>query len=93
MRHEIETGDLFRSAYLLCCGGRIERTRLERGQVIFLIGGEAVVAEDLRYRTGCALVNPLQLREVLNLLRDLVFERLRTERRERNPHHAETTPS
>jgi hypothetical protein len=75
----IETSDLFRGAYLLCRGGRVGATRLERGQVIFAIEGEGLLEEDLRYRTGSALVNPLQLREVLNLLRDLVFERLKTE--------------
>ena len=35
---------------------------------------------DLEYRKGEALVNPLQFREALNHLRDLLFERLRKER-------------
>jgi hypothetical protein len=80
MRHEIETTDLFRGAYLVCRGARIGATRVERGQVFFRIEGEALLEEDMRYRTGMALVNPVQLREALNLLRDLVFERLRTEK-------------
>ncbi len=81
----VETGDIFRGAYLLCCGGRIGATRLIRGQVLFEIEGCRITEEDLRYRTGEALVNPLQLRETLNLLRDCVFERLKNEKRK--SHH------
>jgi hypothetical protein len=87
MRAEIETADLFRGAYLLCRGGRVGGSRLARGQVLFRIEGEGLAEEDLRYRTGGALINPLQLRETLNLLRDLVFERLRTENDERKSAH------
>ncbi len=85
MSNGIETADLYRGAYLLCCGGRIGDTRLARGQVLFVIEGEQVVEEDRRYRTGQALVNPVQLKESVNLLRDLVFERLRGERRTYGP--------
>lgn len=77
----IETGDIFRGAYLLCCGGRVGSTRMQRDQVVFVIEGCDVVEQDERYRLGRALVNPVQLRETLNLLRDLVFERVRTEKR------------
>jgi hypothetical protein len=86
MSSAIETADLFRGAYLLCRGARVGCTRLCRGQVLFVIEGEDVAEEDLRYRTGAALVNPVQLRETLNLLRDLVFERLRDETEERRIH-------
>jgi hypothetical protein len=88
MSNAIETADLYRGAYLLCCGGRIGETRLSRGQVLFVIEGDEVIEEDRRYRTGKALVNPVQLRETVNLLRDLVFERLRGERRMYGPHPA-----
>lgn len=81
MTNAIETADLYRGAYLLCSGGRIGDTRLVRGQVLFVIEGESVAEEDRRYRTGRALVNPVQLKESVNLLRDMVFERLREERR------------
>jgi hypothetical protein len=77
MRNEIETSDLFRGAYLLCCGARVGALIVQRGQVRFVIEGEDVGREDMRYRTGCAQVNPIALRESLNLLRDLMFERLR----------------
>lgn len=82
----IETGDIFRGAYLLCCGGRIGSTRMQRDQVVFVIEGQDVTDHDERYRLGRALVNPIALRETLNLLRDLVFERVRTER----GHHGHT---
>jgi len=79
---EIETGDLFKGAYLLCRGGRLLRTTLaDRDHVLLLIGGSDLAAEDMRFRTGAALVNPLQLRETLNYLRDVVFEKTRTEKR------------
>jgi len=77
----METTDLFRGAYLLTQGGRLAGTRVVRGQVFFVIEGEGVAEHDERYRVGRALVNPVQLRETLNLLRDLVFERVRPERR------------
>lgn len=84
--NSIETSDIFRGAYLLCRGGAIGATWLSRGQVWFVIEGEGLIEEDRRYRMGKALVNPVQLRETLNLLRDQVFERLRKEKR--SHHHA-----
>ena len=83
----IETPDIFRGAYLLTQGARLINTRVERNQVRFVIEGEAVTEHDERYRLGHALVNPVQLRETLNLLRDLVFERLRMENKHA-PHPA-----
>jgi hypothetical protein len=78
----IETGDIFRGAYLLCCGARVSGTRMRRSQVVFVIEGEALSEHDERYRLGRALVNPVQLRETLNLLRDLVFENVRMRKQE-----------
>jgi len=90
VKREIETGDLFRGAYLLCSGGCLEEARMtRRREVLFLISGEDVRELDIRYRTGQALVNPLQLRETLNLLRDIVFEKLRSG--ERRTHHGSVT--
>ena len=75
---EIETKDIFRGAYLLCCGGRLSSTRMEGNrQMVFVISGQGLVERDLSYRMGQALVNPLQLRETLNLLRDIIFEKTR----------------
>jgi len=36
----METADLFRGAYLLTQGGRLVRTRVVRGQVLFVIEGK-----------------------------------------------------
>jgi hypothetical protein len=88
MHNAIETSDIYRGAYLLCCGGRVMATRIERGQVNFLIEGEGVVEHDTRYRLGIALVNPVQLRETLNLLRDLVFKKLRPEMEKKHDPHS-----
>ncbi len=87
---ELETSDLFKGAYLLCRGGRLLRTELSgRDHVVFVIKGEGLAAEDVRFRTGAATVNPLQLRETLNYLRDVVFEKTRVEkRRSHAPHSA-----
>lgn len=97
MLSAIETTDIYRSAYLLCCGGRVREAHVERGQVRFTIEGEGCIEHDEAYRLGQALVNPVQLRETLNLLRDLVFERLRPEterRRDHGPHsrHRDRAP-
>ncbi len=84
MPSAIETADIFRGAYLLTQGARLSTTRVARGKLVFVIEGEEVIEHDERYRLGRALVNPVALRETLNLLRDLVFETLRPEKR--NPH-------
>jgi hypothetical protein len=42
-----------------------------------LIAGAGLDKLDRDYRAGKALVNPLQLRESLNHLRDVLFEKLR----------------
>ena len=81
MMSAIETADIFRGAYLLTQGGRLTDTCVHRNQVRFVIEGEGVAEQDERYRLGRALVNPVALRETLNLLRDLIFERLRMEKK------------
>lgn len=90
MQSAIETSDIFRGAYLLCCGARVVETRLVEGQVRFVIEGERVAECDEKYRLGTAMVNPLMLRETLNLLRDLVFKKLRPETEKRRPHGPHT---
>jgi hypothetical protein len=82
----IETADLFRGAYLLTQGARLIDTHVARNQVHFVIEGEGVSEHDERYRLGHALVNPVALRETLNLLRDLIFERLRQEKTQHGAH-------
>lgn len=84
----MEVTDIFRGAFLLCNGADLSEIRVRNnGKRIatFLITGKDLEKMDRDYRLGRALVNPLQLRESLNHLRDLMFEKLRTcEGRSRN---------
>jgi hypothetical protein len=60
-------------------GGRLEQVRVRKnGRRIatFLITGSDLDRLDTDYRCGRALVNPVQLRESLNHLRDVMFDKL-----------------
>ena len=75
-----ETTDIFRGAFFLCNGGDLSDVRVRnngRRIATFLITGKDLDKLDRDYRSGKALVNPLQLRESLNHLRDVMFEKLR----------------
>ena len=82
MTSTLETTDIFRGAFYLCCGGRLEDIRFnhaERDKQIasFMFTGPDLVEHDRAYRDGHALVNPVQFRESLNHLRDILFNQLR----------------
>ena len=95
----LETTDLFRGAYLLCKGGDLCEIRIKnngRRIASFLIKGKGLDKQDRAYRNGQAMVKPLQLRESLNHLRDILFEklqenegRLRYDRKRKNRSHQE----
>ena len=79
-QHSLETTDIFRGAFFLCKGGDLCRIRIKdngRRIAAFLIRGKDLDRLDREYRSGQALVNPLQLRESLNHLRDILFDKLR----------------
>lgn len=81
-----ETTDIFIGAFFLSRGGSLNGIRIKdpaRGIAAFEISGEDLDRLDHEYRTGQALVNPVQLRNSLNLLRDMLFD-LRTERRRKH---------
>jgi len=89
-----ETTDIFIGAFLLCHGGDLSGIWIKdaaRGIAAFEIVGEGLDQLDQEYRSGKALVNPVHLRESLNLLRDMLFdlrERRRDARTKReNPAH------
>jgi hypothetical protein len=91
--NSLETTDIFRGAFFLCNGGDLSDVRVRnhaerdrrRRIATFLITGKDLEQLDRDYRSGQALVNPLQFRESLNHLRDILFEKLRThEGRTRN---------
>ena len=77
-KHLFEITDIFRGAFFLCNGGDLAGIRINGDRVAtFLIRGEGLIRLDREYRTGKALVNPLQFREALNYLRDILFNKLR----------------
>ena len=76
----LETTDIFRGAFLLASGGDLAGIHVRNnGKRIatFLITGKDLDRLDRDYRSGRALINPVQLRESLNHLRDVLFEKLR----------------
>ena len=72
----METPDLFRSACQMCLGARLQEVKRQGGTVIFCLQGQDLTTRDMDYRMGRLLVEPLRLRENLNLLRDVVHGRL-----------------
>jgi hypothetical protein len=79
-QNSLETTDIFRGAFFLCMGGDLCRIRIKdnrRRIASFMIRGKDLNRLDREYRSGKALVNPLQLRESLNHLRDILFDKLR----------------
>ncbi len=80
MKDTVEVTDLFKGAFLLCMGARLDKVRVRhngRRIATFLITGCDLDRLDSDYRAGRALVNPVQLRESLNHLRDMMFDKLR----------------
>ncbi len=92
MQTTFETTDIFRGAFFLSKGGRLSDVHLSednRQIVSFRITGEDLSDLDEAYRTGRASVDPLQLRESLNHLRDILFRTLRdNERNKERRNHA-----
>jgi hypothetical protein len=80
IKNSLETTDIFRGAFFLCRGGELSGIRFrENGKrtACFLFTGRGLDRLDKQYRDGQALVNPLQFRESLNHLRDILFNKLR----------------
>ncbi len=75
----LETSDIFRSAYHVAQGSDLYDIRVNgngRQIATFMIRGTGLDKSDKAYRSGKALVNPLQLRESLNHVRDRLFKKL-----------------
>lgn len=78
----LETSCIFRSAFHVCNGADLSGIKVSnngRRIATFQLIGEGIYKQDKAYRSGNALVNPLQLREALNHVRDLLFKRLKNE--------------
>ncbi|MCD4817396.1 MAG: hypothetical protein K8S23_01745 [Candidatus Cloacimonetes bacterium] len=74
----LETTDIFRGAFYLCMGSDLEKIRFNHKQIAsFMFEGDDLVRHDKAYINGHALVNPVQFRQALNHLRDIMFKRLR----------------
>ncbi|MBU0993379.1 MAG: hypothetical protein KJ737_12870 [Proteobacteria bacterium] len=76
---KITTTDIFKGAYFLCCGCDLDSIAFNRTvrnvQIAeFWIKGADIEVLDRDYRSGKARINPLQFREALNHLRDLLFK-------------------
>ena len=87
MQSIFETTDIFRGAFFLSKGGKLSDVHLSKDHrqiVSFRIIGEDLLTLDEAYRTGKAMVDPLQLRESLNHLRDVLFRALRENERNKN---------
>ena len=92
--NRLETTDIFHSAFFLCMGGDLQSVRFTQKNgrtAVFMITGRNLDRHDRDYRTGKARVNPLQLRDSLNRLRDALFAKKR-EREERKEHRHEYSP-
>ncbi len=78
--NSLETTDIFRGAFFMCMGGDLSDIRFrQNGKQIasFMFTGPDLDKHDKAYINGHALVNPVQFREALNHLRDILFEKLR----------------
>ena len=76
----LETTDIFRGAFYLCMGGDLSAIRFKANGkqiAVFHFSGTDLHRHDKAYINGHALVNPVQFREALNHLRDILFEHLR----------------
>lgn len=87
----LETTDIFRSAYFLCNGGDLCGIQVKPGErsrvAVFVIRGEGLDELDRMYRNGKALVNPVQFRESLTHLRDLLYDKLRANNHNGGAYH------
>ncbi len=76
----LETTDIFRGAFYLCMGGDLSDIQFKangRQIATFHFSGPELHSHDKAYINGHALVNPVQFREALNHLRDILFKNLR----------------
>ena len=91
----LETTDIFRGAFFLCNDCELEnvRNRYNGRQITcFSFTGKGIEQLDRDYRSGKAQVNPLQFRESLNHLRDILFGKTHDEGRYDNDRTRKNRP-
>ncbi len=77
---KLETTDIFKGAFFLSVGGDLSTIEFKtngKQTATFMFTGPDLHKHDKNYRNGHALVNPVQFREALNHLRDVLFEKMR----------------
>ena len=80
MQGTVEVSDLYKGAFLLCMGAWLDQVNVRntgRKMATFLISGPDIERLEDDYRSGRALVNPVQFREAINHLRDVMFKKIR----------------
>ena len=76
----LETTDIFKGAFFLARGGKLVNVRIKentRKTVSFLFELEDIAVLDKDYRRGEGYINASALRDSLNHLRDILFDKLR----------------
>ena len=79
----LETEDVFKGASLLCMGATLEEVKCRHYTVTFTLKGEELNHVHMNYMSGKTQVNPLQLKETLNMLKDMIFQNKRNRERKR----------
>ena len=79
MKETIETTDIFKGAYFLCCGADMLEARVIKGIVTMDFEAEEIHKMENEYNNRTALVNPQKLRAMINVVRDVVYQTLREE--------------
>ena len=77
---QIQTRDLWESAFIMCEGGEIDGIRKDfsrgRREVVFIISGTGLEDHLRDYKSGRAICNVVKFRACMNHLKDLLFSSL-----------------
>ncbi len=82
MRERIEITDIFKASSFLCNGAEILTLKQIGNIITFELESEAISSLEKSYNRGRLLVNPVEFRVKLNMLRDLMFSKLREPKQE-----------
>jgi hypothetical protein len=78
MKESMELTDLFKVASLLCVGASLKGLKVvDRTTALFEIEAYEIKQLEKQYSVGAVYLNPLELKEKLNLLKDIMFAKLR----------------
>ena len=78
MKETMEMTDLFKVASLLCVGAELKGLKIvDRGMALFEVEAYDLHNLEKGYANGKVFVNALELKEKLNLLKDVMFAKLR----------------